>query len=349
MLAALVAEGKLPPVEERIGLDPQVVRPAFEIGQYGGVLQDAAFEFGSGQIIEESQQPMAKWPPDASVFYPNVPKSWELSADEKVFTLHLRRGMKWSDGEDFDAEEEVSKELLDGLRRRYGLDRPMHIQYLKWFGNVLQGELGHSFLLGKPVHEIIGERLALTMLISMCSLAFTYCMAIPIGIYSATHQYRPGDYLFMVLGFIGLATPNFLLAVIFMFFSLEVGLSVGGLFSPEYMRAGWSLGKLLDLVKHLPLPVVIVGTAGTAGLIRIMRGQLLDELERQYVVTARAKGVREGTLLFKYPVRVAINPMISTVGWLLPTIVSGEIIVSLASSGVITWRSSAESSSGCST
>ena len=225
--------------------------------------------------------------------------------------------------------EEVSKELLDGLRRRYGLDRPVHVQYLKWFGNVLQGEFGHSFLLGKPVRDIIGERLALTMLISVCSLAFTYCMSIPIGIYSATHQYRPGDYLFMVLGFIGLATPNFLLAIIFMFFSLELGLSVGGLFSPEYMRGGWSLGKMLDLMKHLPLPVVIVGTAGTAGLIRIMRGQLLDELERQYVITARAKGVREGTLLFKYPVRVAINPMISTVGWLLPTIVSGEVIVSL--------------------
>ena len=219
--------------------------------------------------------------------------------------------------------EEVSKELLDGLRRRYGLDRPVHVQYLKWFGNVLQGEFGHSFLLGKPVHEVIGERLALTMLISVCSLAFTYCMSIPIGIYSATHQYRPGDYLFMVLGFIGLATPNFLLAIIFMFFSLELGLSVGGL------TCGGSLGKLLDLAKHLPLPVVIVGTAGTAGLIRIMRGQLLDELERQYVITARAKGVREGTLLFKYPVCVAINPMISTVGWLLTTIVSGEIIVSL--------------------
>ena len=133
----------------------------------------------------------------------------------------------------------------------------------------------------------------------------------------------------MVLGFIGLATPNFLRAIIFMFFSLEIGLSVGGLFSPEYMREGWSLGEILNLVQHLPLPVVIVGTAGTAGLIRIMRRQLLDELERQYVITARAKGVREGRLLFKYPVRVAINPMISTVGWLLPTIVSGEVIVSL--------------------
>ena len=225
--------------------------------------------------------------------------------------------------------EEVSKELLDGLRRRYGLDRPVHVQYLRWFGNMLRGEFGHSFNLNRPVSEVIGERLALTVLISVCTLVFTYCMAIPIGIYSATHQYRPGDYLVMFAGFIGLATPNFLLALIFMFFALELGMNVGGLFSPEYMRAGWSLGKILDLLKHLPLPVVIVGTAGTAGLIRIMRGQLLDELEKQYVITARAKGVHEARLLFKYPVRVAINPMISTVGWLLPTIVSGSIITSL--------------------
>ena len=177
--------------------------------------------------------------------------------------------------------------------------------------------------------DVIGERLALTVLISVCSLAFAYGVGIPVGIYSATHQYRFGDYLFMAIGFIGLATPNFLLALVLMFVALELEMSVGGLFSPEYLRAGWSLAKFVDLLKHLPLPVVIVGTAGTAGLIRIMRGQLLDELERLYVITARSKGVSEVRLLFKYPVRVAVNPMISTIGWLLPEIVSGSTITSL--------------------
>ena len=182
--------------------------------------------------------------------------------------------------------EEVSQQLLDNLRRRYGLDRPVHVQYLKWFFNLLRGEFGHSFMLNKPVNRVIGERLALSIIISLCTLFFTYMMAIPIGIYSATHQYRISDYLFMSVGFIGLATPNFLLAMILMFFALMLGMSVGGLFSPEYLRAAWGVGKFLDLLRHLPLPVIIVGTAGTAGLIRVMRAQLLDELGKQYVVTA---------------------------------------------------------------
>ena len=225
--------------------------------------------------------------------------------------------------------EDVDQQLLDNLRRRYGLDRPVHVQYLKWFFNLLRGEFGHSFMLNKPVSHVVGERLALTITISLCTLLFSYLMAIPIGIYSATHQYRFSDYLFMSIGFIGLATPNFLLAIILMFFALQLGLGVGGLFSPEYLRAAWSVGKFLDLMSHLPLPMIIVGTAGTAGLIRVMRAQLLDELSKQYVVTARAKGVAESRVLFKYPVRVAVNPMISTVGWLLPVIVSGETITSL--------------------
>ena len=219
--------------------------------------------------------------------------------------------------------ETVTQELLDGLRRRYGLDRPMHVQYLKWFGNLLRGDFGFSFYVNRPVSDVIGERLALTVLISICSLAFSYGIGIPVGIYSATHQYRFGDYLFMAVGFIGLATPNFLLALVLMFAALELNMSVGGLFSPDYLRAQWSLAKFVDLLKHLPLPVVIVGTAGTAGLIRIMRGQLLDELERLYVITARAKGVSEVRLLFKYPVRVALNPMVSTITSLvlgLPTV-----------------------------
>ena len=194
---------------------------------------------------------------------------------------------------------------------------------------MLQGNFGFSFLLNRRVSEVIGERLALTALVSGSTLIFTFVMAIPIGIYSATHQYKIGDYFFSFIGFIGLATPNFLLALILMMALLALGMSPGGLFSPEYMKASWSVAKVWDLLKHLPLPIVIVGTAGTAGIIRVMRATLLDELEKQYVITARAKGVREGSLLFKYPVRVAINPIISTIGWLLPVIVSGEIITSL--------------------
>ena len=225
--------------------------------------------------------------------------------------------------------EAADQAMLDGMRKNYGLDQPIYVQYWRWFSNVLQGNFGFSFLLNRRVSEVIGERLALTALVSGSTLIFTFVMAIPIGIYSATHQYKLGDYFFSFMGFIGLATPNFLLALILMMGLLALGMSPGGLFSPEYMKASWSVAKVWDLLKHLPLPIVIVGTAGTAGIIRVMRATLLDELEKQYVITARAKGVREGSLLFKYPVRVAINPIISTVGWLLPVIVSGEIITSL--------------------
>ena len=225
--------------------------------------------------------------------------------------------------------EAADQAMLDGMRKNYGLDQPIYVQYWRWFSNVLQGNFGFSFLLNRRVSEVIGERLALTALVSGSTLIFTFVMAIPIGIYSATHQYKIGDYFFSFMGFIGLATPNFLLALILMMALLALGMSPGGLFSPEYMKASWSVAKVWDLLKHLPLPIVIVGTAGTAGIIRVMRATLLDELEKQYVITARAKGVREGSLLFKYPVRVAINPIISTIGWLLPVIVSGEIITSL--------------------
>ena len=225
--------------------------------------------------------------------------------------------------------EAADQAMLDGMRKNYGLDQPIYVQYWRWFTNVLKGNFGFSFLLNRRVSEVIGERLALTALVSGSTLIFTFVMAIPIGIYSATHQYKIGDYFFSFIGFIGLATPNFLLALILMMALLALGMSPGGLFSPEYMKASWSVAKVWDLLKHLPLPIVIVGTAGTAGIIRVMRATLLDELEKQYVITARAKGVRESSLLFKYPVRVAINPIISTIGWLLPVIVSGEIITSL--------------------
>ena len=225
--------------------------------------------------------------------------------------------------------EEVHQDLLEGLRRSYGLDQPIHVQYWRWFSNLLRGNFGFSFLLSRPVAEVVGERIAFTALISGLTLLFTFAMAIPIGIYSATHQYRVGDYFFSFLGYIGLATPNFLLALILMMALLGLGMSPGGLFSIEYMRAPWSIGKVADLLAHLPLPIIVVGTAGTAAIIRVMRATLLDELEKQYVITARAKGLAESRVVFKYPVRVAINPIISTVGWLLPVIVSGEIITSL--------------------
>jgi len=224
----------------------------------------------------------------------------------------------------------LTSEQEDALRLQYGLHLPIHLQYFKWIRNMLQGNLGMSFQFRMPVNELIAERLPKTVMISILALIFTYTMAIPIGIYSATHQYSVGDYTFTVIGFIGLATPNFLLALVLMFLFHEYfGFSIGGLFSPEYMRAVWSMAKFVDMLKHLLVPIIVIGTAGTASLIRIMRGCLLDELHKQYVITARAKGVAERTLLFKYPVRVAINPIISTIGWVLPAIVSGEVITSI--------------------
>jgi len=224
----------------------------------------------------------------------------------------------------------ANKAEIASLKKQYGLDLPIYQQYFRWMWKMFHGNFGKSFQWNKPVTDLIGERLPLTIMISLFTLVFTYAVAIPIGIYSATHQYSVGDYAFTVIGFAGLATPNFLLALILMFmFYKYFGLSVGGLFSREYMEAAWSFGKFVDMLKHLPIPIIVIGTAGTAGLIRVMRGCLLDELRKQYVITARAKGVEERKLLFKYPVRVAINPIISTIGWTLPGIVSGETITAI--------------------
>jgi peptide/nickel transport system permease protein len=223
----------------------------------------------------------------------------------------------------------VDQTHLDNLRHQFGLDQPPYVQYLRWAGNVLQGNLGWSFQYQKPVEQLIGERITLTATISLITLLITYLVAIPIGIYSATHQYTLGDYFFMLVGFTGLAAPSFLLALILTVILLNSGLSVGGLFSPQYLRAAWSVGRVIDLLKHLPLPIFIIGTAGTAGLIRVMRASLLDEIGKQYVITARAKGVSEPRLLFKYPVRASLNPIVSTIGWELPAIVSGGVIVEL--------------------
>ncbi|MQY59404.1 MAG: ABC transporter permease subunit [Clostridia bacterium] len=239
--------------------------------------------------------------------------------------------------------ESVDQETITALRKQYGLDQPIYMQYFMWVWNFTEGNFGYSFAWNKPVSELIGERLKLTIILSLCTLIFTYIVAIPIGIYSATHQYSISDYTFTTIGFAGLATPNFLLALILMLlFYKYFGLSIGGLFSPEYIEASWSLGKVVDMLKHFPIPIIVIGTAGTAGLIRVMRSCLLDELRKQYVITARAKGAAERTLLFKYPVRMAINPIISTMGWVLPAIVSGEtvtaIVLSLPTTGPLLYQ-----------
>ncbi len=224
----------------------------------------------------------------------------------------------------------IDEAEIEALKRDYGLEATPIEQYFRWFGRFVQGEMGRSFEWNQPVERLLKERLPYTILLSMITLFFTYVVAVPIGIYVATNQYGISDYLFSVLGFAGLATPNFMLALILMFlFFKYFGLSVGGLFSSEYALAPWSLGKVWDLFTHLWVPIIVIGTAGTAGIIRVMRGTLLDELNKQYVITARAKGVAEGKLLFKYPVRMAINPIVSTVGWQLPRIVSGETIVAI--------------------
>lgn len=226
--------------------------------------------------------------------------------------------------------QQSSQQELANLRARYGLDRPLHVRFLMWLWNALRGDFGRSFIYGQRVTEIIGERLGLTILISFASTMFAWVIAFPIGVYSAVKQHSVGDAVASVLGYIGLATPNFMIALIIMYVSVtQFGQSVGGLFSPEYIDAEWSFAKFIDLLKHLWIPMVVIGTAGTAGLIRTLRNNLLDELNKPYVVTARAKGYREIHLIFKFPVRLALIPFISTVGWMLPAMVSGATITSI--------------------
>ncbi len=240
--------------------------------------------------------------------------------------------------------ETVDEAQAEALRVRYNLDQPFMVQYYRWLTGMFTGDLGMSFEWNRPVNELIWERIFLTTVISLATLLITWAIAIPIGIYSAVKQYSLPDYCFTFLGFIGLGTPNFLLALVFMYIGYSVfGVSAGGLFSPEYQNAAWSLGKFFDLLLHLWIPVIVIGTSGTAGLIRVMRGNLLDELRKQYVMTARAKGVKYWKLLLRYPVRVALNPFVSTIGWVLPGIVSGDTITSvvlgLPTSGPLLLRS----------
>ncbi len=224
----------------------------------------------------------------------------------------------------------VSMEQAAQLRALYGLDQPSYVQYAKWIERAAVGDFGVSMEWKRPVTEVIGDRLWLTMVVSFAALLLTWGAALPIGIYSAVNKYSIGDYVFTFVGFVGLAVPNFLLALILLYFSYELfGAKVGGLFSPDMQDAPWSLAKLRDLAVHLPIPATVLALAGTAQLIRIMRANLLDELRRPYVVTARAKGLTELRVILKYPVRAAMNPFASTLAYLFPYLVSGSIVVSL--------------------
>jgi peptide/nickel transport system permease protein len=224
----------------------------------------------------------------------------------------------------------VSAEEAQSLRQLYGLDRPIYVQYGKWISRVVEGDFGESMEWMRPVTEVIGDRIWMTMIVSVGAIILTWGIALPIGIYSAVRQYSLGDYVFTTLGFIGLAVPNFLLALIVMYLSFKyLDANVGGLFTAENDLAPWSWAKVWDLLKHLPLPAFILAVAGTAQLIRIMRANLLDELRKPYVVTARAKGLSETRVILKYPVRAALNPFASSLAYLFPYVVSGSIIVSL--------------------
>lgn len=238
----------------------------------------------------------------------------------------------------------IDQSQLRALEQRYGLNQPFYVQYWKWIsGIVLRGDFGQSFEWGRPVTTLIWDRLGLTFVLSLSTLIMVWAIALPVGIYSAVRKYSVGDYFATFFGFLGLAIPNFLFALVLMYVSFKYfGQSVGGLFSPEYVSAPWSMAKVIDMLGHLWIPMIVIGTAGTAGLIRIMRANLLDELYKPYVETARAKGLSEARLLIKYPVRVALNPFVSTVGWILPELVSGaaitSIVLSLPTTGPVLLR-----------
>ncbi len=226
--------------------------------------------------------------------------------------------------------EKVSAEKIQFLREEYGLDKPPLERYAVWLWGMLRGDFGYSFEYNLPVSQVVGDRLFLSFLLSFATILFTWVVAFPIGVYSATHQYSWGDHSLTLIGFLGLATPNFLLALVLLYFANVVfGTSVGGLMDPEYLNQPMSWAKFLSVLEHLWIPVVVIGTSGTAGMIRRLRANLLDELQKQYVVTGRAKGLPPFKLLMKYPLRMALNPFIADIGSLLPEVVSGAAIVSV--------------------
>jgi len=224
----------------------------------------------------------------------------------------------------------VTEAEVARLRAQYGLDQSIYVQYMKWMSGIFRGDLGRSFHWQAPVIEVIMDRLPVTLLLSFASLLVVYIIAIPVAIVSAVYQYSLFDYFATLFGFIGLAVPDFLLAlVISWLFFLVSGTMVTSLFSLQFRDAPWSFAKFMDLLGNVWLPILIIGMAGTAGLIRTLRATLLDELSRPYVVTARSKGLSETRLLFKYPVRIAMNPIFSTIGWLLPSLINGGVLVGI--------------------
>ena len=225
----------------------------------------------------------------------------------------------------------ITQEALETLRASYGFDEPAPIQYAKWMrGIVTRGDFGIAFDMREPVSDLIWDPIWLTIILSLSSVLITWLTAFPIGIYSAVKQYSIGDYIFTFLGFIGLAVPGFLLSLVLMYVGFKYfGKTISGLFSSEFVNAPWSLARVEDLIQHMWIPVLLLAFGGTAELIRIMRANLLDELHKPYVITARSKGLPEWKVLLKYPVRLALNPFVSTVGWMLPQLVSGSIIISV--------------------
>ncbi len=222
----------------------------------------------------------------------------------------------------------IREEQVEALKRQFGLDQPGYVQYLLWMESLSKVDLGVSLEYQRPNTELIGERLVLTIALALFAFFITWAVAIPAGIYSAMHQNSLLDYIFTVLNYVGVATPNFMLALILMWIAFSnFGVSVTGLFSPQYIQAPWSLARGIDLLQHIWVPAIVLGVAGTARLMRVMRANLLDELNKPYVVTARAKGMSEWTLVLKYPVRLALNPLVSTIGWYLPQLFSGSLIV----------------------
>ena len=229
--------------------------------------------------------------------------------------------------------EQANLAKIAFLKAQYGFDRPLWEQYLYWVVGLTHGDMGYSFLYDMPVNKVVGDRLFLTFLVSFTTILFTYVVAFPIGVYSATHQYAISDYLLTFAGFLGLATPSFLLALLLIYLAhVYFGISIGGLMDPRYVDAPWSWPKAMSVMAHIWIPVIVIGTAGTASMIRRLRANLLDELQKQYVVTARAKGVPPVKLLFKYPLRLALNPFISDIGSLLPHVISGAAVVSIVMS-----------------